>query len=165
MLALACSFGQGLQMTNILKDLWDDWYRGVCWLPRDVFEKQGCDLGDLSPGDFGRVCGQALTELVGIARQHLGNALTYSLIIPPHETGIRKFCLWAVGLAVFTLRNVTSHPAYAGGAEVKVSRSRAKAIILLTNMAVKSNYLLKALFRLSTKRLPDAVVIGSGMTP
>ena len=37
LLALGRSFGQGLQMTNILKDIWDDRKRGACWLPRDVF--------------------------------------------------------------------------------------------------------------------------------
>ncbi len=35
--ALADSFAQGLQMTNILKDVWEDRVRGVCWLPQDVF--------------------------------------------------------------------------------------------------------------------------------
>jgi hopanoid biosynthesis associated radical SAM protein HpnH len=155
LLSLACSFGQGLQMTNILKDLWDDRGRGVCWLPRDIFEKQGWDLSHLSPGAFGRGYGVALAELVGMARRHLENALTYSLIIPPCETGIRKFLLWAIGLAVFTLRNIARHPAYSRGEDVKVSRSRVKAIILLTDMTIRSNYLLKALFRLSAKGLPE----------
>jgi phytoene/squalene synthetase len=35
LLKLSTSFGQGLQMTNILKDIWDDAQRGVCWLPKD----------------------------------------------------------------------------------------------------------------------------------
>jgi 4,4'-diapophytoene synthase len=163
LLSLARSFGQGLQMTNILKDLWDDRHRGVCWLPRDVFDKLGCDLRSLSPGAFGRSCGQALIELVGMARRHLANALTYSLIIPPRETGIRRFCLWAVGLAIFTLRNIARHPSYSSGAEVKVSRNRVKAIIFLTNMTLRSNYLLKVLFRLSAKDLPDGLVVDSGL--
>jgi farnesyl-diphosphate farnesyltransferase len=162
LLSLACSFGQGLQMTNILKDLWDDRKRGSCWLPRDVFEKSGCDLRRLSPGAFGRSCGKALVELVGLARRHLGNALTYSLLVPPGETGIRKFCLWAVGLAIFTLRNIVRHPDYSSGGEVKVSRRRVKEIILLTNMALRSNYLLKVLFRLSSTGLPDALGTDSG---
>src|SRR5690554_586008 len=38
MMRLAVSFGQGLQMTNILKDMWDDREAGSCWLPRAVFE-------------------------------------------------------------------------------------------------------------------------------
>lgn len=39
LLRLSVSFGQGLQMTNILKDIWDDAERGVCWLPQDIFQK------------------------------------------------------------------------------------------------------------------------------
>jgi farnesyl-diphosphate farnesyltransferase len=159
LLSLARSFGQGLQMTNILKDLWDDRKRGSCWLPRDVFEKRGCDLRRLSPGAFGRNGGEALAGLVGLAHRHLGNALTYSLLIPPGETGIRKFCLWALGLAIFTLRNIVRHPDYSSGAEVKVSRRRVKEIILLTNMTLRSNYLLNALFQLSSRGLPDALGI------
>jgi len=154
--ALAPSFGQGLQMTNILKDLWDDRDRGVCWLPRDLFEKRGCDLSHLSPGGFGLRCEEALAVLVGVARLHLRNALTYSLIIPSHETGIRKFCLWAIGLAIFTLRNIAGHPAYSSGAEIKIPRSRTKTIILMTNLALRRDFFLKALFRLSARGLPDA---------
>src|SRR5574337_228588 len=50
LMELAVSFGQALQMTNILKDFWDDRKRGVCWLPRDVFPKYGIDLSTWSPG-------------------------------------------------------------------------------------------------------------------
>ncbi|MDX1512964.1 MAG: squalene/phytoene synthase family protein, partial [Gammaproteobacteria bacterium] len=46
---LAVSFGQGLQMTNILKDVWEDRHRGACWLPRQVFREAGFDLRDLKP--------------------------------------------------------------------------------------------------------------------
>ena len=31
-------------MTNILKDVWDDWRRGACWLPQDIFLDAGFDL-------------------------------------------------------------------------------------------------------------------------
>jgi farnesyl-diphosphate farnesyltransferase len=153
--ALATSFGQGLQMTNILKDLWDDRRRGVCWLPRDLFEKAGFELIELSPGAFERGCSGQFAALLSLTRRHLGNALAYSLLIPPSETGIRKFCLWAIGLAVFTLRRIASHPAYATGTEVKISRSLVKTIILSTNRALRHDYLLKALFGLFTRDLPD----------
>ena len=56
MMALGRSFGQGLQMTNILKDVWDDLARGSCWLPRSVFLDAGFDLDELRsrPGAPGR---------------------------------------------------------------------------------------------------------------
>ena len=52
LMTLAVSFGQGLQMTNILKDIWEDQSRDMCWLPRDVFEKYGLDLSHLSDGRY-----------------------------------------------------------------------------------------------------------------
>ena len=45
--ALAASFAQGLQMTNILKDVWEDRSRGACWLPQDVFTRHGIDLAQV----------------------------------------------------------------------------------------------------------------------
>ena len=50
LLPLAVSFGQGLQRTNILKDIWEDRRRGACWLPRDIFLRAGFDLSSLCPG-------------------------------------------------------------------------------------------------------------------
>src|SRR6266478_1497580 len=46
---LAVSFAQGLQMTNILKDVWEDRRRGACWLPQELFTGHGVDLAQLSP--------------------------------------------------------------------------------------------------------------------
>src|SRR6185437_729762 len=51
MAPLAVSFGQGLQMTNIIKDVWADRQRGVCWFPREIFDRVGIDLETLVAGD------------------------------------------------------------------------------------------------------------------
>src|SRR6202142_1069853 len=37
--SLSVSFAQGLQMTNILKDVWEDRSHGACWLPQEVFTR------------------------------------------------------------------------------------------------------------------------------
>ena len=42
---LAVSFGQSLQMTNIIKDLWVDLERGVCWLPNEIFDQLWIQAG------------------------------------------------------------------------------------------------------------------------
>ena len=104
--AVAASFAQGLQMTNILKDVWEDRSRGACWLPQDVFTAHGIDLGQLSSEPFDPRFGEGLNELIGVAHAHLRNALEYTLLIPGKEIGIRRFCLWAIGLAVLTLRKI-----------------------------------------------------------
>ncbi|MGH8119608.1 MAG: phytoene/squalene synthase family protein, partial [Gammaproteobacteria bacterium] len=102
LMQLAVSFGQGLQMTNILKDTWEDRKRGACWLPRDIFQREGLNLGTLQPGQADPAFARGLGVLIAVARDHLQNALKYTLLIPPHETGIRRFCLWALGMAILT---------------------------------------------------------------
>lgn len=59
---LATLFAQGLQMTNILKDVWEDRSRGACWLPQDVFARHGVDLTRLEPAPFDARFGAALTD-------------------------------------------------------------------------------------------------------
>src|SRR6202142_1339313 len=62
--AVASSFAQGLQMTNILKDVWEDRSRGACWLPQDVFTRHGVDLADVSSEPFDPRFGEGYRELV-----------------------------------------------------------------------------------------------------
>lgn len=154
MMHLAVSFGQGLQMTNILKDIWDDRARGACWLPRDVFAAEGVTLSEVRPGEGGPGFERALGELIATAHGHLENALRYTLILPADEPGIRRFCLWALGMAVLTLRRLDRRRDFADGRDVKISRRAVKTTVLATNLVVSSDRLLRALFGLSSAGLP-----------
>jgi farnesyl-diphosphate farnesyltransferase len=154
MLQLAVSFGQGLQMTNILKDQWEDRARGACWLPREVFQRHGVDLALLRNEQYDPAYGAALDELVGVAHAHLRNALSYTLLIPPQHTGIRRFCLWATGLAVLTLQNIQRRPDFRCGADIKVSRGAVARTIMVTNVSVKRDALLRRLFDFAWRDLP-----------
>jgi 4,4'-diapophytoene synthase len=154
--AIAASFAQGLQMTNILKDVWEDRSRGACWLPQDVFTRHGVDLAQVSSQPFDPRFGAAFRELVGVAHAHLRNALDYTLLIPSKETGIRRFCLWAIGLAVLTLRKIEHNPRFTAGAQVKVTRSAVAMTRALTNVAGRSNWMLRALFAQAARGLPLA---------
>ena len=156
LLSLAVSFGQGLQMTNILKDVWDDRRRGACWLPRDIFLEAGFDLGTLPGGQGDPGFAAGLLELVGIARQHLANALRFTLLIPNRETGIRRHCLWALGMAVLTLRRIHSNPSFRDGQEVKISRKSVWAVAVVTSAVVRWNTVLEFLFKVLTRGLPGA---------
>lgn len=151
---LTVSFGQGLQMTNILKDIWDDRKREVCWLPRAVFEQAGFDLERLSPGHYQPAFGEGLEYLIGITHAHLRNALTYTLLIPPTETGIRRFCLWAIGLALLTLRKLHRHRDFSASQQVKVSRRSVKTTIFLTSIAASHDKVLTYLFNIAAKGVP-----------
>ena len=156
LLRLSVSFGQGLQMTNILKDVWDDRRRGACWLPRDVFRDAGFDLASLAEDRHDPRFAAGLRTLLGIARGHLGNALRYTQLIPARETGIRLHCLWALGMAVLTLRRIHATPAYRTGRQVKISRRNVRAVTLVTRGVVRSDRALTLLFNLLTRGLPPA---------
>src|SRR6202171_3679712 len=154
--AIAASFAQGLQMTNILKDVWEDRSRGACWLPQDVFTRHGVDLAHLASEPFDPRFAAGYRELVGVAHAHLRNALDYTLLIPGKETGIRRFCLWAIGLAVLTLRKIEHNPRFTAGVQVKVTRSAVAMVRLLTNVAGRSDWVLRALFARAAGGLPLA---------
>ena len=155
LMQLAVSFGQGLQMTNILKDIWDDQQRGMCWLPQAVFAQYGVDLRQLLPRTHNPGFQQALGHLVGVAGAHLANALRYTLLIPAHEVEIRRFCLWALGMAVLTMRKINSNRAFSSGREVKISRRSVKATVALTNLLTRHDKLLLWLFNLMARPLPE----------
>lgn len=156
LMPLAVSFGQGLQMTNILKDIWDDLGRGMCWLPRDVFARHGADLHALAAGHTLPGFTAGIGELIGIAHGHLDNALHYTLLIPARQRGIRRFCLWALGMAVLTLRRLDARRDFSAGHQVKIPRRAVHATVLVGNALTGHDRLLRAAFRLAGAGLPYA---------
>ena len=146
LMARAVSFGQGLQMTNILKDVWEDRRRGACWLPRDVFLAQGCDLSRLEPGRDNPGFAQGMDRLIAEAHACLKDALDYTLLIPREEEGIRNFCLWAAGMAMLTLRKLHRHLDFSEGRQVKITRRSVAATIRVSRFAAQRDWLLRQLF-------------------
>jgi farnesyl-diphosphate farnesyltransferase len=154
LMSRAIRFGQGLQMTNILKDVWDDLQRDTCWLPRDVFNRHGFDLRHMQSRHPDRAFDRGMNEMVAIAHSCLRDALAYTLLIPRREAGIRRFLLWAIGLAALTLRKIHRHPGFTSGAQIKVSRRTVRAVVLSTSTLSPSNSALTAIFSLAAGSLP-----------
>jgi farnesyl-diphosphate farnesyltransferase len=153
LLQLSVSFGQGLQMTNILKDIWTDKERGVCWLPRKTFQNYNIELSKVMPGQGGTQFELGLKDLLALAAGHLKNALKFTLILPRNQPGIRRFCLWALGMAILTLVKINKNPSFKSGSEVKISRRWVTATIGATSFLSRSNQYLNILFKLGTKSL------------
>ncbi|NVZ53033.1 isopentenyl-diphosphate Delta-isomerase [Pseudomonas sp. B6002] len=135
--SLAVSFGTGLQLTNILKDQEVDHIRGVCWLPQDPFAEHGTS----SP---------TIEELIGTAHSHLQRALQYALLIPAKHAGIRRFLLWATGLALLTLRQARGK----SGTTLKVSHAQLRWVMRLTQLSQRSDRGLRLLYRIASYNLP-----------
>jgi farnesyl-diphosphate farnesyltransferase len=129
---LAVSFGQGLQMTNILKDIADDRERGICWLPQDLFV-DGFEIG--------------IKKTLQITCEHLQQAMNYIYLIPKNEKGIRKFCVWAVAMAVLTLRKIAKEKGFYTGQQVKISRQTVKMVIFASNLLINKDKILQFLFK------------------
>jgi squalene-hopene cyclase/farnesyl-diphosphate farnesyltransferase len=154
MAKLSVSFGIGLQMTNILKDQWEDRPNGVCWLPRDVLARHGVDTSELKPGCYSTAYTNALNELIGITHAHLRNGLEYMLQIPKNEPGIRRFCYWAIYLAICTLRNIYRKPDFSAATEIKVRRSEVAFMIMRTRLIQPGNSMLKRQLNKVARSIP-----------
>jgi farnesyl-diphosphate farnesyltransferase len=154
MAALDVSFGQGLQMTNILKDFWEDRERGVCWLPHDLFARAGVELQNIQRGNVPDAFGKGYAQLIGVAHSHLRNALDYTLLIPEKEVGIRRFCLIAVGLAMRTLASILAKPDFTAATQVKVSRQVVKKIVIVTRLFAGYSRVLQGWFARMAEGLP-----------
>ncbi len=158
LMRLAVSFGQGLQMTNILKDIWEDYQRGVCWLPQDVFNQAGFDLSRLSNAQYKQqqqaAFAKGLRMLIAIAVGHLKNALEYSILVPAKEVGLRKFCLWAIWMALLTLCKINAQPNFSAASQVKIKKLSVLAVIALTSITKRYNGVIRRIFALLAKPLP-----------
>jgi farnesyl-diphosphate farnesyltransferase len=129
----------------------------VCWLPQDIFTETGFDLKTLTPENNNEQFRLGLEHLISIANGHLKNALTYTQLLPSHETGMRNFCLWALGMAVLTLKKIKQNLDFKDSDQVKISRSSVKATIVTTRLVGRSNLMLTLLFNAISRELktPD----------
>ena len=138
---LAASFGQGLQMTNILKDIWDDRRQGRCYLPQSLFCSASLDLRDLDRAAQKPAFRPTIHRLAAVALDHLGNAVDYTLTIPRQHTGIRQFCLLAIGMAYATLNRVVQVSNFSPDYHPKISRSTVKSVMLAAPVICRSDSL------------------------
>jgi farnesyl-diphosphate farnesyltransferase len=82
----------------------------------------------------------------------------YILELPIQEIGIRKFCIWAVGLALSTLQKINNTTDYTSAQEVTISKTTTQKIIAACNSSITSNLLLKHLFQRTAQGLPKPEV-------
>lgn len=150
---LANSFGQGLQLTNILKDIWEDLENGICWLPRDVFDETRFNLDHIRPSQNDKGFEEGIRKMIRITCGQLEKAFEYSILIPPQEKGIRKFCLWNIGMAAYTLQKINRNPGFDAADKVKISRKTVKFVVAASTLSVRHDWALKMMFRLWTRSL------------
>lgn len=151
---LGVCFGQGLQMVNILKDFWEDHDRGVCWLPHPLFADHGVELAEVDCDCYQPGFGRAYGQLIALARERLLQGFEYTLLIPPTEPGVRRFCLLALALALQTLTLIRQKPHFSSGTQVKVSRATVANSLLMTRLLCSYDDALRRWFQRLSRELP-----------
>jgi len=171
LMPLSRAFGSGLQVTNILKDMWIDHERGVCWLPLEAFTQTSPATGTVSgdavsslpelmqraiDGDqeATRLIDEGTGRLVARCRADLDRAMRYVRTIPRTHRGLRVFCLWSIGLSVLTLRKIRRLSVQQRLGGTKVSRTSVRLTLLLSGASAGLAPVMQALYAIACLGLP-----------
>lgn len=148
------SFGLGLQITNIIKDSFEDHKRGWCYIPVKLAQKYSVPISGLFERSNIDKSMRVFEELIEKAARHLDDALDYTLLIPRSEPRMRLFCLWPLFFAIKTLRAAQGNIALVTGENpVKISRGDVYKTIARTTCLVCSNSLLEKLYKDIRKKI------------
>ena len=146
----ATSFGLGLQLVNIVKDVASDFERGDCFLPEAMADSHGFALEDTLDRAARPRALALLRAVCDRARKHLDRASEYSLTWPassPEGQCIRLFCSVPLGLAYATLREVEDgRDALISGRAPTVSRALVQGVFGEAMSSVGNDAALRSLF-------------------
>ena len=146
--SLSTSFGLGLQLTNIIKDVADDRRRGWSFVPHQLCAIAGITPADLTDPARREQAGQVMAELIAKAKRHLDDALTYCISLPRSQYRMRLFCLTPLFFAIRTLRLAAQDPhLLEPGHKVKITRVEVYRTIRMAFLVAPNNHLVRAYFR------------------
>ena len=151
---LGLRFGQGLQMTNVLKDLGKDLYNGRCYLPQDSLDQSGLKIEMLQELSSLKMVWSLLIQLVRHTTTHLQCAQEYLRLLPLRAVRLRLSCMWPLLFALQTLDELLQNRGLLlPEARVKISRVAVYRTMLLTLPCVFSHRLCSRYYESLLKRL------------
>lgn len=136
------SFGKGLQMVNIIRDINTDLKRGQSYIPDDILRKYRLTRKSIYEQQNSVQAEQMFNELIQMAMEHLDHALAYIVNIPKEEARIRLFCLLPFFWAMQTLRLIQQNTlALLRKDSIKISRRTIRIEFLKSLILMFSNRL------------------------
>ncbi|MEM7675079.1 MAG: polyprenyl synthetase family protein, partial [Myxococcota bacterium] len=103
----AVSFGLGLQMVNIVKDVAVDFERGDIFVPVALAAEHGMALEDILTPQRRQEGLAVIRAICARAREHLQAAAEYTVLWPaPSGAAVRQFCAVPLALALASLAEV-----------------------------------------------------------
>ncbi len=141
---LAGSFGKGLQLVNIIRDMTVDLRRGQSYIPNELLKKYRLTRVTIYQHENAKKAEQLFNELIRNAVEHLDRALDYILLIPKEETRIRLFCMLPLFWAMRTLQKIQENTlALLGSDKIKVTRGIIRKEYFLALVNMRSNHLMR----------------------
>lgn len=131
LMILSVSFGEGLQLTNILKDRVEDKSRNVSFLPK------------VAASEYRKM----VEYYISLCQGHLDDALAFICKLPAGEYGIRLFCLLNIAMATATLKLISKSDQF-DEKKPKISRNKVKFLYILSKICAKSNFLTVCFFKI-----------------
>ena len=155
-------FGQGLQMTNVLRDLAQDLRIGRCYLPRQDLLGLGLSPSDLlDPAAVDRLQ-PLLRDLLCVTLSHYGEGWAYLLAIPPTEIRMRLACAWPSLIGLRTLNLVQqARDLLDPRVTVKISRSAVYGIMARSAALAWSDGALDRYYRVLRNRIDVAPTLAT----
>jgi farnesyl-diphosphate farnesyltransferase len=133
-------FGQGLQLTNILRDLARDLRLGRCYLPSDELARCGLEPSDLLAPDAIVKLRPLLRDFIALTLEHYRQAWAYTLAIPRRELRMRLACTWPLLIGSRTLQLIAGAPNLLDPAvTVKIARAEVYRILVRSSLVAGSN--------------------------
>ncbi|MBP5246489.1 MAG: squalene/phytoene synthase family protein [Fibrobacter sp.] len=143
------SFGLGLQLANIIKDVREDSERNVCFVPEMICHCHGFESSPamFAPNADRKARASVMKELVAEAWKHLTDAVEYTTALPRRNPRIRLFCLWPLFMAAknLSIMGDCTH-LFDKDHKVKITRDDVKQIIKSTTLHFYSNTWIKKQF-------------------
>jgi len=141
---LAESFGKGLQMVNIIRDMTTDLKRGQSYIPDELLTKYQLTRGTIFEKENAERAERMFNELIQNAVKHLDKALDYILLIPKEETRIRLFCMLPLFWAMRTLQKIQENTlALLESDKIKIPRRIIRTEFYFALINMNSNRLMR----------------------
>ena len=165
--ARAVSFGLGLQLVNIVKDVATDFVRGDVFVPVALAAEHGIELEDILAPEKRQEGLAVIRAICGRAREHLQAAAEYTVLWPtPSGLAVRQFCAVPLALALASLAEVEAgHDTLRPGRVPKISREMVADLFEQIMAAVHDDQALQEVLRQCGEPSPDHSSVGDVHVP
>ncbi len=139
---ISSKFGEGLQIINILKDIfWDKQKENSIYIPEEILKRLGSSHENLLNKNFYFQNEIAAKELMFLAQKDLLESVEYVKKIPKINPRIRFFCALPLLLAIGTLNKLkSSDNIISSENKIKISKSEVSKIIRQSFFSSISNW-------------------------